>query len=56
MTAQYRDAHDFIRMVKQNPDYDKDKPAELGALLYPECGRDVLELARKAGAGQTFNL
>jgi hypothetical protein len=52
----YRDAHDFIRMVKQNPEYDRDKLAELGSLLYPDGGKDVLELARKAGAGETLNL
>ncbi len=52
----YRDAHDFIRMVKQNPDYDKERLAELGALIYPDGGKDVVELAGKALRGETLNL
>jgi hypothetical protein len=52
----HRDAHDFIRMVKQNPEYDKNKLMELGSLLYADGGKDVVELARKAGAGETLNL
>jgi hypothetical protein len=63
MTSLYRaeedkhmDAHDFIRMVKLNPKLDQDELAELGTLLYPEGGKDVLELARRARAGEAFNL
>jgi hypothetical protein len=52
----YRDAHDFIRMVKNNPDYDREKVASLASLIYEEGGKDVLELARKALAGETLNL
>lgn len=63
MTSLYRaeedkhqDAHDFIRLVKQNPEYDKDKLEELGSLMYSDGGKDVLELARKAEAGEKLNL
>jgi hypothetical protein len=52
----YQDAHDFIRMVKQNPEYDREKLAELGSLLYADGGKDVLEMARKAQAGEKLNL
>jgi predicted nucleotidyltransferase len=52
----YQDAHDFIRLVKQNPDFDKEKLAALGSLLYPDGGKDVLELARKAQVGEKLNL
>src|SRR5262249_47911387 len=52
----YQDAHDFILMVKNNPDLNKEKLAELGMLLYADCGKDVLELVRKAQAGEKLNL
>lgn len=63
MTSLYRaeedkhqDAHDFIRLVKQNPDFDKDKLAELAMLMYADGGKDALELARKAQAGEKLDL
>jgi predicted nucleotidyltransferase len=63
MTSLYRaeedkllDAHDFICMVKGNPDYDRDKLALLGSLLYPDGGKDVVEMARKALAGEKLHL
>jgi hypothetical protein len=52
----HRDAHDFIRMVKNNPEYDRAKLAELGSLLYGDGGKDVLEMARQAQAGETLQL
>jgi hypothetical protein len=52
----YQDAHDFILMVKKNPDLDNDELAELGSLIYPDGGKDVVELARKALAGEKLNL
>jgi hypothetical protein len=63
MTSLYRagddkhlDAHDFIRMIKKNPEFDREKLAELASLIYPDGGKDVLELARKALAGETLIL
>jgi hypothetical protein len=63
MTSLYRseadkhqDAHDFILMVENNPDFNKDKLVELGSLLYADGGKDVLEMARKAQAGEKLNL
>jgi hypothetical protein len=52
----YRDAGDFVRMVKQNPNLDSEKLAGLGTLLYPDGGKDVLELVRKTLAGETLNI
>ncbi len=52
----HRDAQDFIRMVKRNPELDTDKLASLGTLLYPDGGKDVLDLVRKALAGETLNI
>jgi hypothetical protein len=52
----YRDAHDFIRMVKNNPEIDEDNLAHLASLIYPEGGKDVLEMVRKARANETLPL
>jgi hypothetical protein len=52
----HQDAHDFILMVKNNPELDREKLAELGALLYADGGKDALELVRKALAGEKLNL
>jgi hypothetical protein len=52
----YQDAHDFILMVKNNPGFDREKLVELGSLMYEDGGKDVLELARKALAGEKLNV
>lgn len=52
----YQDAHDFICMVQENSDYDQDKLAQLGDLVYPGGGKEVLELARRALAGEKLLL
>jgi hypothetical protein len=52
----HQDAHDFILMVKHNPDLDKQKLGTLGTLIYPDGGKDLLELVRKASAGEKLNL
>ena len=52
----YRDAHDFIRMVKNNPEIDDAKLSALGSLIYPEGGQDLLEMVRRAKAGETLRL
>jgi len=52
----HQDAHDFILMVKNNQELDKEKLAELGTLLYADGGKDALELVRKALAGEKLNL
>jgi hypothetical protein len=52
----YQDAHDFILMVKNNPELNKQKLAELGTLLYDDGRKDVLEMVRKALAGEKLYL
>jgi hypothetical protein len=39
----YRDASDFIEMVKKNPDIDLETLAELGELVYPDGGKAIVE-------------
>jgi hypothetical protein len=52
----HQDAHDFILIVKNNRELDKEKLAELGTLLYADGGKDALELVSKALAGEKLNL
>ncbi len=52
----YQDAHDFILMVKQNADLDEKALSQLADLIYPDGGRDVLELVRQARAGEMLKL
>jgi hypothetical protein len=54
--AKYLDAHDFITMVKANEDINLAKLAELGDLVYPGGGAEVVELVRKARAGEKLPL
>jgi hypothetical protein len=50
------DAHDFIRMVRMNSDIDLEKLAELGDLVYPEGGKELLEQVRRVRAGEKLLL
>lgn len=50
------DAGDFIRMVKHNPDIDLAKLAELGELVYPGGGKEVVEMVRRVRAGESLTL
>jgi hypothetical protein len=50
------DAHDFITMVKLHQDVDLKVLAELGDLVYPEGGKELLEKVRQALAGEKMNL
>lgn len=52
----FQDAHDFIYMVKNNRDMDKEKLAEIAQLVYPEAGRDILEFVRKIEAGEKLTV
>jgi hypothetical protein len=52
----YQDAHDFLTMVEANPDIDLEKLAELGNLVYPSGGAEVVEMVRRARAGEKLNL
>jgi hypothetical protein len=50
------DSHDFIVMVRANPDLDLDKLKVLGDLVYPGGGEEILELVRRVRAGETLIL
>jgi hypothetical protein len=50
------DAHDFIMMVRANPEIDLDKLAALGELVYPTGSREILELVRRVRSGETLIL
>ena len=54
--VKFVDAHDFIRMVKSNPNIDLDKLAELGDMVYPEGGKEVVEMVRQVRAGEKLRL
>lgn len=52
----YQDAHDFIVMVKQNPDIDLAKLEKLGDSIYGGGGKDLLEMVRRVRAGEKLSL
>ncbi|MBM3994511.1 MAG: hypothetical protein FJ303_10225 [Planctomycetes bacterium] len=49
----YQDAHDFIRIVKNNADIDVDTLAELGDLKYTGGGKEIVEMVRNVRAGRS---
>lgn len=52
----YQDAHDFIRMVKVNPEINLEKLATLGELVYPGGGKEIVDMVRRVRAGKKLNL
>ena len=52
----YQDAHDFGRMVISNPDVDFEKLAELGDLVYPGGGKEIVEKVGQVRAGEKLKL
>jgi hypothetical protein len=52
----HMDAHDFIRMVKVNADIDLERLAELGELVYPGGGKEIVEMVRRVRAGEKLEL
>jgi hypothetical protein len=51
-----QDAHDFMYMIDANPDIDLETLAELGDLVYPEGGKELVEKVRQVRAGEKLNL
>jgi hypothetical protein len=51
----YLDLHDFMCIAEANPDLDPRKLAELGDLVYPGGGREILEKVRQVRAGEKMN-
>jgi hypothetical protein len=52
----YLDAHDFISMVKTNPDIDMEQLAVLGELVYPGGGKEIVQMVAQARAGGRLKL
>ena len=52
----FLDAHDYILMVKTNPDIDLETLAELGQLVYNGGGAEILEKVRQVRAGERLQL
>lgn len=52
----HQDAHDFILMVKSNPDLDLDKLAELGELVYPGGGNEIRDMVDRVRTGKKLLL
>ena len=52
----HQDAHDFIRMVKNNVAIDVVLLAELGERIYAGGGKEVVEMVRKVRAGEKLQL
>jgi hypothetical protein len=52
----YMDASDFIRIVNVNPDIDLAKLEDLGDLVYPGGGKEILEKVRQVRAGEKLVL
>lgn len=50
------DAHDFIAVVKANPEIDLTKLVELGELVYTGGGQEVVEKVRTVRAGEKLVL
>ena len=52
----HRDAGDFIGMVKLNSNIDLEKLAQLGELVYPGGGKEIVEKVRQVRAGERLQL
>jgi hypothetical protein len=52
----YKDARDFVRMVKNNQDLDLEIIASLACLIYPEGGKDILDMVGKAQRDEVLPL
>jgi len=52
----HQDAHDFIRMVKANAEIDLEKVNELGELVYPGGGKEIVEKVAQVRRGETLKL
>jgi hypothetical protein len=48
----HQDAHDFICIIKANPEMDVKRLAMFGELVYNGGGKEIVELVRKVRAGE----
>ncbi len=51
-----QDAHDFMYMIDSNPDINLEKLTELGDLVYPGGGAEIVEKVRQVRAGEKLKL
>jgi hypothetical protein len=52
----YQDAHDFMYIIKSNPEIDLQQLAAFGKLVYPSGDAEIVELVRKVRAGEKLIL
>ena len=52
----YQDAHDFMIMVRQNPEIDLEKLESLGELIYTGGGKEIVKLVQQVRAGEQLVL
>jgi hypothetical protein len=50
------DASDFMDIVQKNPELDEAVLLELGDLVYPGGGKEIVEMVRKVRAGEKLGL
>jgi hypothetical protein len=48
----FQDAHDFMHMIDSNPKLDHEILSELGEMVYPGGGAELLEMIRVVRAGE----
>ena len=54
--SKYQDAHDFMRMIKSNPVTDGKLLEELGEMVSPGGGEEILELVRRVRTGEKLDI
>ena len=52
----HQDAHDFILLVKNNPDIDLDKLQTIAEGIYGGAGQEIAEMVRRVRAGEKLVL
>ncbi len=52
----FQDASDFLAMIKANAEIELDQLAELGELVYPGGGKEVVSMIAKTRAGERLVL
>lgn len=52
----FQDAHDFILLVKKNPEIDLDKLSGLAEAIYSGAGAEIREMVRRVRAGERLKL
>lgn len=48
----FRDAHDFIKIVKANPGINETELGKLASLVYADAGKDIQQMVQRIRAGE----